>query len=728
MIKVKKILSILMIISIFISFVLPINIANATYTIKQLRNMYPSNMQWNDKYKDGSSECAGFAYLIYDSYYGIGPKEYGNKITDVEQAQPGDIVRYNGHSVFILTRNGESTTVVECNYDRQNHVRWDQPKNMSEYRNSFEYIYKAPYILETPAPVVGVPTNVTVDTSKWVQASWSKPSNCYGYLLQVYNQEGTKVKEIKINKADTTEQAIAGLETGNYTLRVYAKGLAGDYSSEYGSAKFSCKKEATTCTLKTKSNVIEVGQTYEYEVVFPEGTTAYTTLFIDSEGDKSVLEIENQMTVRGLKEGNTKVFFMMRSSNTTRTESFQISVMNPLRFKDNEAKTLKIGDKYQLELKSKSEIANSVKWNSSNTSVATVDEHGNITALKAGKTTITASQSMWTTDHNASGTTQDKCTITVIDPNIYATSISLNKTEMTLENIGDTDILKATILPENTTNKTVTWTSSNTNVATVDENGKVKVKGEGKTKITAKTSNGKSTYCMVTVPKQIKCSLNYTDYTFSNLNETIQIQAKLTDGYSSTFSYKSTRDSILKVDKNGKVTPIKGGFADIVVTDNVYGKKATLSCYVQVPVVLSDGSKAYVGDLNKDGYFNATDAAIILDGYKNGATSDDVLLGDINGDGFLNASDSAMLLDIYKMGLFSPGKYDKMTEKVVKGDINGNEIVELTDYSMILKHVKGIKLLEGEQKEKADVNGNGTIELTDYSMVLKQVKGIKLLN
>ena len=63
-----------------------------------------------------------------------------------------------------------------------------------------------------------------------------------------------------------------------------------------------------------------------------------------------------------------------------------------------------------------------------------------------------------------------------------------------------------------------------------------------------------------------------------------------------------------------------------------------------------------------------------------------------------------------------------------KGDVNGNGIVELTDYSMILKHVKGIKLLEGEQKQRADVNGNGTIELTDYSMVLKHVKGIKLLD
>ena len=47
---------------------------------------------------------------------------------------------------------------------------------------------------------------------------------------------------------------------------------------------------------------------------------------------------------------------------------------------------------------------------------------------------------------------------------------------------------------------------------------------------------------------------------------------------------------------------------------------------------------------------------------------------------------------------------------------------------MILKHVKGIKLLEGEQLERADVNQNGNIDLTDYSMVLKHVKGIKLLN
>ena len=63
-----------------------------------------------------------------------------------------------------------------------------------------------------------------------------------------------------------------------------------------------------------------------------------------------------------------------------------------------------------------------------------------------------------------------------------------------------------------------------------------------------------------------------------------------------------------------------------------------------------------------------------------------------------------------------------------KGDVNGNGTVDMTDYSMILKHVKGIKTLTGEQLERADVNQNSSIDMTDYSMVLKHVKGIKLLD
>lgn len=71
---------------------------------------------------------------------------------------------------------------------------------------------------------------------------------------------------------------------------------------------------------------------------------------------------------------------------------------------------------------------------------------------------------------------------------------------------------------------------------------------------------------------------------------------------------------------------------------------------------------------------------------------------------------------------------DQNETQYLKGDVNGNGTVDMTDYSMILKHVKGIKTLTGEQLDRADVNGNGSVDMTDYSMVLKHVKGIKLLN
>lgn len=64
--------------------------------------------------------------------------------------------------------------------------------------------------------------------------------------------------------------------------------------------------------------------------------------------------------------------------------------------------------------------------------------------------------------------------------------------------------LSATLSPTNATNKTVTWTSSNKNVATVSSNGKIKALKEGTTTITAQASNGKKATCSVTVIGQMK--------------------------------------------------------------------------------------------------------------------------------------------------------------------------------------------------------------------------------
>ena len=133
-----------------------------------------------------------------------------------------------------------------------------------------------------------------------------------------------------------------------------------------------------------------------------------------------------------------------------------------------------------------------VVWTSSDDVVATVDENGLVTAIAVGEATITA-------------TTVDgsnlfaSCKVTVVPT--LAESIALDKTEISLE-ATETVTLVATVLPELTTNKSVTWTSSNESVATVDTNGLVTAIALGEAVITATTNDGAnlSASCKVSVP------------------------------------------------------------------------------------------------------------------------------------------------------------------------------------------------------------------------------------
>jgi len=122
-----------------------------------------------------------------------------------------------------------------------------------------------------------------------------------------------------------------------------------------------------------------------------------------------------------------------------------------------------------------------VTWLSSDPTVATIDLKRKIVALRPGTTTITA-------------TTQDgnkiaSCTVTVIVP---VAKVSLNK-KSTVLYIGANETLIATVSPDNSTNKNVTWKSSNPLVATVDSNGEVVGVKAGKATITVTTLDGKRT-------------------------------------------------------------------------------------------------------------------------------------------------------------------------------------------------------------------------------------------
>lgn len=133
---------------------------------------------------------------------------------------------------------------------------------------------------------------------------------------------------------------------------------------------------------------------------------------------------------------------------------------------------------------------------SSNTKVAKVDSKGLLTAVGAGKCTITCQSA-----ENAS--IYDTCAVEIVTP---VSNIKLSKSSAAVK-AGSTLSLTASASPSNAANKAVKWSSSNTKVATVDKNGKVTAKAEGKVTITAKAADGygAAASCTVTVtPKKSK--------------------------------------------------------------------------------------------------------------------------------------------------------------------------------------------------------------------------------
>ena len=136
-----------------------------------------------------------------------------------------------------------------------------------------------------------------------------------------------------------------------------------------------------------------------------------------------------------------------------------------------------------------------VEWTSSNTNVATVDTTGKVTGVSAGSATITVK--------TKDGAKIATCNVTVKNSVIPVTGVTLNKTALNLVT-GASESLVATISPSNATNKDVEWTSSNTNVATVDTTGKVTGVSAGSATITVKTKDGsKVATCNVTVKNPV---------------------------------------------------------------------------------------------------------------------------------------------------------------------------------------------------------------------------------
>ena len=177
--------------------------------------------------------------------------------------------------------------------------------------------------------------------------------------------------------------------------------------------------------------------------------------------------------------------------------------------------------------------------------------------------------------------------------------VTLDKNEASI-NVNDTLQLNATVTPENATNKTVNWYSSNEEIATVDENGLVTPKKAGEVTITAIAADGNSYYdtCTITVTEN---KVPITGITLSKVSEmfigdVVQLEATVTpdDATNKGITWTSSDDSIATVDDNGKVTALKAGKVTITATSESNDSiKAT--CTISVKAKENQGTGGNTG-------------------------------------------------------------------------------------------------------------------------------------
>ena len=299
-----------------------------------------------------------------------------------------------------------------------------------------------------------------------------------------------------------------------------------------------------------------------------------------------------------------------------------------------------------------------VTWVSTNPKVATVDEDGNVKALKAGTTTVIA--------YCEDGDVTASCVVTVTNS---ATGIEMSESEIYIARNSQKQ-LSATVIPDTAENKNITWESKYPNIASVDSNGLVTAKMAGTTIIIATSEDGKfKAYCSVKVVGIEALSTASIDYdtgiitglssNLTSLDEYIEITD---DSCSLKYDTLGT-DAVVYLTRNGEV----------------------IDAYT---VVL-------FGDVNGDGWYDGRDAVTVSMIANGMLTREQVgeavwMAADCNHDGKIDQADVDLL---NQAGLLlSSVDQTKPTEELLEISSEYNEYLNLIDQSV------GVKSDEPEQE------------------------------
>ncbi len=402
--------------------------------------------------------------------------------------------------------------------------------------------------------------------------------------------------------ANATNKAVTWSSSNKAIATVNSKGLVTAVKKGTATITVTTKdgNKTASCKVTVKAKVVKVtgvklnktaitktvGTTEQLKAtVLPANATNKAVTW--SSSNKAIATVNSKGLVTAKKKGKATITVTTKDGNKKATCTVTVTkkVIKVTGVKLNKkAVTKTVGETEQLKatVLPANATNKAVTWSSSNKAIATVNSKGLVTAKKKGKATITVT----TKDGNKKAT----CTVTVKAKVVKVTGVKLNKKAVT-KTVGETEQLKATVLPANATNKAVTWSSSNTAVATVSNKGLVTAKKKGKATITVTTKDGnKKATCTVTVKAKVihvtQVKLNY-DATLIYKGESLQLVATVLpkNATDKTVTWSSSNKAIATVNSKGLVTAKKKGKATITVKSNDGGKTATCKITVEVKVV-----------------------------------------------------------------------------------------------------------------------------------------------
>lgn len=533
-------------------------------------------------------------------FLGWNTKKDGSGSSYTNKARVKNLTSTNGKTVTLYAQWGKSVTVTYNANSGKVSIKSKKVYSKSTYGTLATptrkgYAFTGWYTKKSGGSKITSKTKVSNNSNHTLYAHWTKtkykityylnggknnaknPSGYYettatitlknptktGYTFKGwYSDSKFKKKVTKIKKGSTGDRKLYAKWVANtYTIRYNSNGGTGSMA-DTTSMKYGTSYKLRTNTFK-RSGYIFAGwaTSSDGRVVYTDGTS-----------------------VKNLVSSNGTVKTLYAKWDPIAVEKLSL---------DATSVSVNVGETYKLQAAiSPVEATDTLIWSSSNTAVATVS-NGVVTGEAAGMTTITVKSS--------NGKTAS-CIVTVKAPKVLPSGVTLSEQTATID-VGKTVSLTATVVPGNATNKSVTWTSNNTSVATVS-NGTVTGKSAGTTTIIAATSNGKTASCTVTVTDSVVIaeSVSLNKYSLNlEKGETEQLQATIEpSNVTDNFVVWSSADmSVATVDQNGTVKAVNDGEITITVS-TANGKKTTCSVtvYTSVPIRTVAELKAIENDLD----------------------------------------------------------------------------------------------------------------------------------